>query len=169
MGSPSASGPTGYSPWPSLSFRTCMPRPFPDCVMGLRTKMQGCTPLRRWTRCIFSSIRDRGYRRNRMHDVRAIAPEEEPQGTGDGSQGNSGSSEPNQGIGENPAGKGSLCSLIRLGILHPQGLRPKEGVPPHLLQMGRGRTLPAELPPYLRGQGDRKHGGWVGGETPRAE
>ena len=39
---------------PSLSSLTCMPRPFPDCFTGPKTRMRGCTPLmvipRQWRR-----------------------------------------------------------------------------------------------------------------------
>ena len=74
VGSPSASSPTGYSPWlpwSSISSLTCMPRPFPECY-GVEDKEAGMYALmvspRLWKRPLtgysFSSIRDRSDRRN---------------------------------------------------------------------------------------------------------
>ena len=123
VGSPSASGPTGFLPWPSLSSLTCMPRP--DCVTGPRTRMRGCTPLmvslrrwrRRWARCSFSSIRDRRPPKPKRDVERALWPRGGAPRDGEWSpfQGNSGSPEPHQGWRE-PCRNDRLCSLSCLGI-----------------------------------------------------
>ena len=121
--SPSASDPTGYSPWlpgPSLSSQTCMPRPFPDCVTGPRTRMRECVPLmvslrrwrRRWTRCSFFQYSRQGRPPKPKRDVRAVTPKEEPQGTGMVAlPGKFRISRAPQGLGESPCNR---CSLTRL-------------------------------------------------------
>ena len=95
MGNPSASGPTGYSPWlpgPSLQHPDVYAQAIPSLCYGAEDMDAGMYALDGQPKTVEEAVdRMQFFQHSRQgrppkpkRDVRAVTPEEEPQGTGNG-------------------------------------------------------------------------------------